>query len=275
MNSSRSFQNITLALIIIGIMALALSGYLTPLSRYALAPFIGAQTWLSNRFQAVQNFINTPRDVTRLTQENQSLKAENSRLQAQIIELQQANAELEVISALLDFARAHPENEYMSTAVIGRDPSPFLHYLFINRGSDDGLRRGMPVVTEQGLVGRVAAVTAGAARIQLITDPGISINVKLKNAAAEAVLSGSITGEITLDMIPQSARAAEGDVVLTSGLGGEFPPDIPVGQVSAVRQRPYDLFQSASVQPVADFSQLDILLVIINFRPVDITPLAP
>ena len=163
----------------------------------------------------------------------------------------------------------------MLTSVIGRDPSPFVKYVIINRGSDDGLRRGMPVVTSQGLVGRVAAVTAGAGRCELITDPASSVNVRVEPSGAQAVLLGSVTGDLTLDMIPQSAVVQVGDLVLTSGLGGNYPGDILIGQVTSVRKRETDLFQSATVQPVVDFSKLEILLTITNFRPVDIRPLVP
>jgi rod shape-determining protein MreC len=275
MKFPRSFQTIVLTLVVVGLLLLAVSGYLTPLTRLAYAPFISLQTWFSGRYLAVQKLLNTPRDVALLAQENARLNAEVARLQGQIIELQQQNVELQVLSALLDFAQTYPENEYASAAVIGRDVSPFLHYVIINRGSDAGLRRGMPVVSQEGLVGRVAAVTAGAARVQLLTDPDVSITVHLKNANVEAILSGSLTGELTLNQIPQQALALAGEVLLTSGLGGNYPPNIPVGQITSVRQRPFDLFQSASVQAVTDFSQMEIVLVIINFRPIDISPLVP
>lgn len=275
MNIPRSLQSAVLALVVIGILLLALGGYLTPLSRVALSPFVGAQTWLAERYQAMRDFLTTPRDVTRLTQRNAELEAEIARLQSQIIELQQQNSELEVLSALLDFARDNPGPEYLTAAVIGRDPSPFLHYIIINRGSDDGLRRGMPVVSSQGLVGRVAAVTAGAARVQLITDPGSSVNVRLEPSGAEAMLAGSITGETTIESIPQEANAQIGDLVLTSGLGGNYPADILIGQLSGVRKLPVELFQSASVQPIVDFARLKVVLVITNFQPAEIAPLIP
>jgi rod shape-determining protein MreC len=133
----------------------------------------------------------------------------------------------------------------------------------------------MPVITEQGLVGRVAAVTSGAARIQLVTDPASSINVYLKSSMAQAVLNGSLTGELSLEMIPQSAEVQPGELVLSSGLGGNYPPDVLLGQVTSVRRRETDLFQTAVVQPVIDFSQLQIVLIITNFRPIDIEPLIP
>ena len=104
---------------------------------------------------------------------------------------------------MVDFSRANPESTYKGAAVVGRDPSPFLHYIIINRGSNDGILRGMPVVTNQGLIGRVDAVIADAARVQLITDPASAINVRLQNADTDAVLIGSVTGDLSLDMISQ------------------------------------------------------------------------
>jgi rod shape-determining protein MreC len=273
--SSRSIQTAFLVLVIIGLIVLALGGYLTPVSRVALAPLVSAQTWLSTRFQAVQAFFSSPQDVARLRQRNAELEAENSRLQTEIIDLKQQISETRILSALVDFARINPENRYIAAAVIGRDPSPFVKYVIINRGSDDGLRRGMPVVTQQGLVGRVAAVTAGAARVLLIVDPASSVNVRLEPSRAQAVLSGSVSGELTLDMIPQLVPVQVGDLVLSSGLGGNYPPDILIGQIVSVRRRETDLFQQAAVQPVVDFTKLEIVLIITNFRPIDTGPLIP
>jgi len=271
--SSRSLQTIVFVLIAVGLIALALGGYLAPLSRIVLNPIVGAQTWISQRYQAVQDLVSAPQDTARMRQENIQLRAENSQLQAQIIELQQQLAETNVLSALVDFARANPENRYQAAAVIARDPSPFLNYVIINRGSDDGLRRGMPVVAQEGLIGRIEAVTAGAARVQLITDPASSVNVRLEPSGAQAVLRGQITGELVLEMIPQDANVQPGDLVLTSGLGGGYPQNILIGQVSSVRTREQDIFQNAPIQTVIDFSRINIVLIITNFRPVDITPL--
>jgi rod shape-determining protein MreC len=272
---SRTLQTVVLSLVVIGVIALALGGYLTPITRFVISPLVSAQTWISTRVLAIQNYLDAPQDLARLRQRNLELESEVSRLQAEVIELKQQITETRVLEALVDFARVNPENRYVAAKVIGRDPSPFLQYVLINRGSDDGLRRGMPVVTQQGLVGRVAAVTANAARVQLITDAGSNVNVKLEPSRAQAVLQGDVTGELSLDMIPQSAEVQIGDLVLTSGLGGNFPADILVGQVTSVRSRDTDLAQTASVQPSEDFSQLEILLVITNFRPIDISPLIP
>lgn len=275
MSLSRSLQSIVFVLIVLGVVGLALGGYLTPFSRIVLTPVVSAQTWISTRYQAVQSFIKVPQDTARLRQRNAELEAEVSRLQTQVIELQQRLSETNILSALVEFARANPEYSYQAAAVIGFDASPFLRYVLINRGSDQGLRRGMPVVTQQGLVGRVDAVTSSAARVQLITDPASTVNVRLDPSGAQAVLSGQITGDVLLDMIPQNVNIQSGELVLTSGLGGGYPPNLLIGQVSGVRSRDQDLFQRATVQTVVDFSQLEIVLVITNFKPVDIGPLLP
>lgn len=273
--TSRNLQTIVFVLIAVGLIALALGGYLTPLSRTILSPFISAQSWIYSRYQAAQEFIRAPQDMARLQQKNLQLEAQVSQLQAQIIELQQQLAETNILSALVDFARANPENRYQAAAVIARDPSPFLHYVIINRGSDDNIRRGMPVVTQQGLVGRIDAVTANASRVQLITDATAIVNAKIQPSGAQAVLKGQLSGDLILDLIPQGSQVQVGDLVLTSGLGGGYPANIVIGQISGIRSQPQDLFQTASVQSVVDFNQLEIVLVIINFKPVNIEPLLP
>jgi rod shape-determining protein MreC len=272
---TRSVQAAVVALIVVGLLILALGGYLTPLTRIALAPLISAQTWLSTRFSAVQTALNAPQDLARLRQRNQELEAEVARLQGEIIDLKQQMAETRVLSALVDFARVHPENRYLASTVIGRDPSPFLQYIIISNGSDNGLRRGMPIVTEQGLVGRISAVTASAARVQLITDSAAVVNVRIEPSRAQGALRGTVTGELLLDMIPQNAELSSGDLVLTSGLGGSYPANLIIGQVNTVRRRDTDLFQRATIQTAVDFAHLELVLVIMNFQAVDIAPLQP
>jgi rod shape-determining protein MreC len=274
-NSPQSIQFIVIFFVSLGLIGLALSGYLTPVSRIFVNPFISAQTWLAKRYQAIQSLITQPEDITTLRQNNLELEAENSRLQVQIVELQQQVTEAQLLSTLVDYERRHVENQYIAAAVIARDVSPFMHYIIIDRGSDDGLRKGMPVITQQGLVGSVAAVTAGAARVQLINDPGSSINAILQQSGIEGVVNGKITGEIELDMVSKNATIQPGELILTSGLGGKYPANIVIGQVVTIRSEAFSLFQSASVQPAVDFSQLEIVLIIINFQPEDIAPLIP
>lgn len=271
--SPQFWQRLMLLFIIGGVLALALGGFLAPVLKVAFSPLIGAQQWLSSRYLAVVEFLSMPRDVAVLQKRNTDLENENTDLKTQIIQLQQQLSEAQVYYSLLNFTRSHTENQYVAASVIGRDPVPFLRYILLDRGSDDGLRHGMPVITQQGLVGRVDAVTAGAARVQLITDSSSAVNVKLQISNVDAMLVGSITGEVTLNTVPQSVVLKPGDLVLTSGLGGNYPAGIIVGQVLTVRKRENDLFQTASIQPAVDLTNMPAVLVITNFRPVDLSPL--
>lgn len=273
--NSRSLQTTIIFLVIGGILVLAFSGALGSASRGFSSVFVDMQTWISTRFLGFQDFFTAPRDIVTLRTRNAELEAQVSQLQAQVIELQQRVNETEILAALVDFSRSNPESTYKAASVIGRDPSPFLHYIIINRGSNDDIRRGMPVVTNQGLVGRVDAVIADAARVQLITDPASAVNIYLQNADTSAVLYGSVTGDVSLDLISQNVTVEAGDLILTSGLGGGFPADLIIGQVVTVRALEFELFQQATVQPAVDFSRLPIVLVITNFRPVNIAPLEP
>ncbi len=273
--SLKNLQIMMISLIIVGVLILALSGFLNDVIGKAIDPLVGAQSWFATRYQAVYDFFTAPRDVQSLSARNAELENEVSQLQAQVIQLKQQVSQTEVLYSLLDFARQRPENKYVAASVIGRDPSPFLHYVIIDHGSDDGIQYGMPVVTQQGLVGRVDAVTASAARIQLITDPSSSINIRLESAGVEGIAAGSVTGDISLEMVGLSVNLNAGDLVLTSGLGGDFPADILVGQLLAPSHEQNSLFQSAAIQPVVDFAKLRAVLVITNFTPVDIAPLTP
>ncbi|HTX91490.1 MAG TPA: rod shape-determining protein MreC [Anaerolineales bacterium] len=269
----RSLQTVVIVLVSIGLVVLALGGYFNPVTNWASRLTVDVQTWVSSRYMALVDFLTVPRDVATLRQRNSELEAEVARLQTQVVELQQQVTETNILSALVDFARANPEYSYKAAAVIGRDPSPFLRYVIINIGSNEGVLPGMPVVTDKGLVGRVDAVIAEAARVELITDSASAVNVRMQASDTEALLIGSITGDLSLDMIPQDATVTVGDVVLTSGLGGTYPPNLLVGQVVSVRKLNYELFQQASIQPNVDFNQLQFILVITNFNPVNITPL--
>ncbi len=271
----KNIQTIVLVLIVAGLLFLALSGYLTPLFNFSLNPLISLQSWLSVRYVSVRDFLTTPGNITELREQNAILESQVTQLQTQLIEMEERLGEAQVCFALLDFGRTNPQYDYIAATVVGREISPFLQYIIIDKGTEDGVRYGMPVVTQQGLVGRVDAVIAGAARIKLITDSTSIVNIYLQSADTEAQLQGSLTGDLFLDMIPIDEDVEPGDVVLTSGLGGNYPPNVFVGQVLSTQSRENALFQTASIQPIVDFSSINAVLVVNNFEAVDISPLIP
>lgn len=269
-STSRTFVAVTLILVAAGLLTLSLGGYLTPVQSLILRPISSIQSWIALRVAAIRDFLTSPRDVASLREEIAMLEGEVSRLQQEIIALREQAAEAEILAALLDYARARPESSYKAARVIGRDVSPFLRSLIIDVGSDDGISRGMPVVTRRGLVGRIIEVFPTVARVQLITDPEASVNVQLQLSRADGVLAAQLNGELWVELIDQSATITQGELVITSGLGGKYPSEIPLGQVISIHRRDYELFQQAVIQSSVDFEDIDIVLVITNFRPLPI-----
>ena len=264
--SPRFLVVVILLLIAVSLLVLNLSGFLQPVQSFFARPMITIQTWFALRFSALRDVLGSPRDMATLRSEVRRLEAENALLQQEIISLREQAAEADVLAALLNYARSQPESRYLATNVIGRDVSPFIRSILIEGGSDAGISRGMPVVTSRGLVGRVSEVFATYSRVQLITDPEMVVNVKFQESRTEGVLTAQLNGELLVDFIDLNAELSQGELVLTSGLGGKYPADIPVGNVLSIHHRDYDLFQQATVQSSVEFDQLNIVLVITDFR---------
>lgn len=269
--SSRSLVAGILVLVALALLVLSLSGFLTSIRGAALVPVAAAQEWIAVRFTTLRNLLAAPSDVAVLRQQNADLQAEVAQLQREVITLREQAAEAEILGALLNYARSNPDSRYLASNVIGRDVSPYLRSIWIGSGTDAGIARGMPVVTARGLVGRVVEAFPTAARVQLITDPQSAVNVRLQDSRADGITVAQPNGELWMDQVNQGVQITAGELVLTSGLGGGYPPDITVGQVASIRARDYELFQQAVLQPGVDFEDLEIVLVITSFQPVPVT----
>jgi rod shape-determining protein MreC len=274
-NPRRRFLLLALALLLaaIGLVILGQVGVITPVQDLALRGVTGAQHTISTAFFNIRDFLTAPRNLQELIQKNNQLEAQVAQLEAEVVTLREQASEADALRALLGAARQQPENRYLVAQVIGRDTSPFLQYLILDEGSDSGVRRGMPVVNEKGLVGRITEVSASASKVQLIIDPNSVINARIQESRAEGILQGQSTGTLQMVYIPQDVTVTVGETVVTSGLGGGFPPEILIGRVISVHRRDYELYQTAVIEPRNDFSRLEMVLIITNFEPVLIGPL--
>jgi rod shape-determining protein MreC len=126
---------------------------------------------------------------------------------------------------------------------------------------------GTVAVAPQGLLGRVVAAGVNFCRILLVNDSSSSVNVLLQSSRATGVTSGQFGGVLLMKYIPQGEVIRLGDMVLTSGMGGNFPKGLVVGQVSQVRQKDIELFQEAVVESLIDFRGLEVVYLIRNFTP--------
>jgi rod shape-determining protein MreC len=199
-----------------------------------------------------------------------ALEKENARLREQLADargqsLRAADAERER-QTLLDLDNLTVVENIPSVAarVVSTSPSNFDLTVQIDRGKDAGVALRMPVVTGEGLVGRVIAVSRTRSTVLLITDPGSSVGVRLTGAGDAGIAGGrGADKELGVDLILPDAPVSKGEVVVTSGLQqSEFPPSIPVGRVTVVRAPAGEFQKFVRIKPVVDMRRLTFVKVL-------------
>jgi rod shape-determining protein MreC len=209
-----------------------------------------------------------------LKRENENLRRELERLQGQLAAGEDAQRRAQELEQALGTKESRPDDQFIVADVVAQDPSGVKRALAIDRGSNDGLDEGMVVLSRSGsLVGTVSRVYDDFAWLRLVTDPNSAVNVTVLAQGDESadgsrgVAAGDLSGRLSLEMIPAEAGIAQGDLVTTSGLGGNFPRALLLGSVMSVEDRPQALFKEATIEPAADLSALDTVMVIISFLP--------
>jgi rod shape-determining protein MreC len=233
-------------------------------------PFTAVLSFTSTRTEAASSVLEGPRDLQTARTEILELQQRIDELERENEELREVAGEYQILQDLFNRARQSPEFTRQTATVIGYDTSPAVRSIIIDKGTEDGIRVGMPVESSRGLVGRIFRAAPNSAQVVLITDNASAIPARLGNSRATGSLSGGgIGGPLTMEWIELKYNLEVGEVVLTSGLGGNFPQDIVVGQVIEVNRSDADLFQQAIVQPATDFDNLEIVFVITDFQPMD------
>jgi rod shape-determining protein MreC len=275
LNRPRSHSWTLLVLAIVAIAALILheSGQLQPvedLAQYVISPVLRS---FDSLVGGTADLFSTYRDARELRTENRQLQEENNQLITENIRLKEYEAENATLRDLLKFTRNNPNYATLAADVIGRDPSPYLSTIIINIGDNRGLKPGMPVITGgSALVGRVMQVNPRTAQVQLLEDVSSAVNAMIQSSRATGLVRGQPDGTLTMEFIPLEEKVQPGDIVLTSGLGGDLPRALVVGQVASVARRDIDLFQSAALRSAVDLNRLEVVLVITNFEPLTTQP---
>jgi rod shape-determining protein MreC len=197
-------------------------------------------------------------------EEARALSREVDRLRLERQDLVQMRGEAERLRRLLAFAEANPERTFAGARVIGVQlDAKGLQLVTLDRGSDHGVKKMMPVVTADGVVGRIHAVVGGSADVLLLVDRNSSVAVRVERSRARANVRGQgAPGPCRLDYALRSDDMAEGDLVVTSGTDGVFPRGLPVGRIARVKRTSYGLYQSAEVVPTVDVTRLEEVLVV-------------
>lgn len=233
-----------------------------------LAP---AQRMVTGVAGFLERFFDVAFRVTGIEEENRSLRSELARANQQAMRLAEAGEENARLRALLEFRNQYSDHQYVTATIINRaDANNLIHAITIDRGSNDGVQDGMVVVADGGMVGRVTKTYATVAKVLVVTDSSSAINAMLQRTRTTGVINGSASRDLRLEYINQQEDVQEGDLVMTSGLGGGFPKGIPIGKVVEVSGTDLALFKNIRVQPAVMLQAIEEVLVITDFIP---TPL--
>lgn len=202
--------------------------------------------------------------------ENERLRRENQRQWLAIKDSQRQLMRLRHYEQLLGFRNAR-RVETIGVRVIGRDASPFVRVLRVRVDRGQGaLRPNLPVVTADGVVGKIGRTYGSYSDVILAVDPKSTIDVVIQRTGSRGLLRG-IDGTnryvCRIEYLLQKEEVRVGDLVVTTGVAGVFPKDLPVGRISRVTRRTYGLYQEVEVIPAVDFSALEEMLVILSPPP--------
>jgi rod shape-determining protein MreC len=233
------------------------------LLRGGLVPFESSALSLERAMAVPTGYLG---DIAGLKAENQGLKDDNGRLRAETARLEAAGRENQELRRALDFERTYGRH-LLSAQVVGRGPDSFSRSLTIDRGSGDGLRPGLIVVTGYGLVGRVREAGPHAATIQTVADPAMRVNAYTVRSGLEGTVSGG-SGPLRLEVQTRPDIAAQpGEWVLTSGIGGGFPRGLVVGQVVRFDRHASAAIELAEVAWANDLRSISLVMVLTDFNP--------
>ncbi len=290
----------------ISLISIVLSHYraLDPVQNLSLTMSAPLQGGLRDLASPINDFFQGIVDRGRISRENERLREENERLKAELASGQDAAQRVRELEAALGVKQTRPEDQLLAANVVGQEISGLKRAIAIDRGLSDGVDEGMVVLSRNGsLVGTVSRAYQDFAWVRLVTDPDSTVNAQVAAVASASapapastpapapqespapategalgqegtepepvrgVAEGDLRRGLILDLLPPDAAIQPGGLVTTSGLGGNYPRGILIATVKSVEERPQSPFKRATLEPVANLSALDTVLIIISFRP--------
>ncbi len=270
--SKKGMLCVLLGIVLLSMLAMAVAGrsrfpLVNKAVAYIVLPAESGLTRLGNMGAGIRGYW---RALTVLQSENAQLKKENDELRSANISMASIYAENQQLRGLLDYKEQHASQQVVAARVIARSMGDLRDMIYIDAGTDKGLKREMAVVNN-GLVGVVDEVYADYARVLLVNSPRFKIGARVLRADSRAV--GVVGGKsvhddmLILEHIYREASLRQGDVIVTSGYSGTHPAGILIGRVAAVRMDSVGLLQEADVETAADFADVEHVIVITGFTP--------
>ncbi len=220
--------------------------------------------------EAADELLNTVTDDPAvLKQQVQLLQEQLAQKNAQLNDYYSIKKENEQLRLYLDIKDEHNDWEFVPASVIGRDPNELFYGFTINKGSLAGVSLNDPVITNQGLVGKVTQVGATYAKVTTILDPSLNVGCFCSKTSDSGILSGELSladqNQTRLTNLDPEATLSAGDLIVSSGLGGVFPKDLIIGEVLDISRNSHDISLSAIIKPVVDVREVQDVFIITSF----------
>lgn len=206
---------------------------------------------------AGNNVENITADETTLS----GLREYNAKLIEQYTQMEEYKQENERLRKLVDLKDSY-DIEGVAARVVGRSSQAWDQTVTIDKGSNDGIDAGLTVMGTSGVVGQVVSVSKSSATVRLLTDPHSGAAARVQSSREEGIVRGSLEGLLYLEDLAVNAKVAEGDVVLTSGLGGSYVKGLVIGTVISVESQQDGVSLRAVVAPNDKVSSLEEVLVV-------------
>ena len=223
----------------------------------------GIGKWFTNK----ADYFNS---VKKLTKKNKELESQVNELTEENSLLAQNKYELERLRDLYQLDQDYSSYEKIAANVIGKDSGNWFDIFTINKGSKDGIKKDMNVISGGGLIGIVTDVGKDYAKVRAIIDDESSVSVSFANTSDTGIVSGDLKlmddGVMNVTEVLKDAKVTEGDMVVTSKISDKFVPGILVGYVTNIKLDSSELTQSGQIIPVVDFKHIDEVLVITQLK---------
>lgn len=232
----------------------------TPMQKVSTVVTNNAQTGLSNATRSYDD----------LVAENEQLKKQVNDLNQQLVDYYDYKQENEQLRNYLGLKKDHPDYQLVSAAVIGRDPNNLFHTFTVDKGSNTGIKVNDPVITDKGVVGWVSKVNAMYCQVTTILSPDTGIAAVDKINRESGVISSNLQltdqGLIKLGLLETGTTVKNGDLIVTSGIGGKFPKDLLIGKAVEVKNEENDVSLYATVDPFVDIKSVRDVVIITGFN---------
>jgi len=218
---------------------------------------------IKNKITGNSNYFKT---MDELKNENNELSSKNSELEEKLREFEIMKAENATLKEKMNLTEKYSNYSTVSADVINKDISNYGSSLVLNVGSNDGIRKGMTVIADKGLVGYITSVTNDTSKVKVIIDPASTVSCNISTTDESVICKGTLDNNQNLRVtyIPLDADLIVGDIVETSGVGGVYVKGIQIGTITEIITTTNVTDRYAVVETAVDFSKLNTVLIIVN-----------